>query len=72
MTVGGDGHAFPRRRFPPSPRGPTSGRCGAGSATRPSSGVFALSAVPWTPADLATCPLSDLPTAGKLSGARCC
>lgn len=31
------------------------------------SGVFTLPAAPWTPAELAACPLSDLPAAGRLS-----
>lgn len=31
------------------------------------SGVFTLPAAPWTPAELAACPIADLPAAGKLS-----
>lgn len=39
--------------------------CRLGNET--GSGVFTLPAAPWTPAELAACPLSDLPAAGKLS-----
>jgi hypothetical protein len=39
--------------------------CRLGDGT--GSGIFTLTAAPWTPGELAACPLSALPAAGRLS-----